>query len=88
MPSSPLHRSLTSVISFRAEVTEIRPVVLWPFGLMLLGLAAALIAAGTEFRSRFESPRSRSSIKSPGPIEPLSTARDPSNLSSENRSKS
>jgi hypothetical protein len=44
---------LASVTAFPAEVTEIRPVASWPFGLVLLGLAAALIAASAEFPDFF-----------------------------------
>ena len=53
MRNSALRQSLASVTSFPAEVTEIRPVASWPFGLVLLGLAAALIAASAEFPDFF-----------------------------------
>ena len=53
MPYSALRQSLASAASFPAEVTEIRPVVSRPFGLVLLGLAAALIAAAAEFPAFF-----------------------------------
>ena len=53
MPISVLRQSLASVASFPADVTETRPIASWPFGLMLLGLAAALIATAGGFSDFF-----------------------------------
>jgi hypothetical protein len=53
MPNSAVRQSLAFVTSFPAEIAEIRQFVSWPFGLALLGLAAALIAAGAEFPDFF-----------------------------------
>lgn len=52
MPISPLRQSL-AYASFPVDVTETRPVVSWLFGLVLLGLAAALITAAGEFPDFF-----------------------------------
>jgi len=49
MPNGAIHQSLALVSGSPREAGEARPVSSWPFGLMLLGLAAVLIiaAAGT-----------------------------------------
>jgi hypothetical protein len=65
MPNSALHRSLASVTSFPAEIAEIRPFVSWPFGLVLLGLAAALIAAGAEVPDLFAASVGRFGAEAP-----------------------
>lgn len=53
MPISALHQSLASVASFPADVTDPRPVASWLLGLVLLGLATALIASAGEFPDFF-----------------------------------
>ena len=53
MPNSAPRQTSASVTAFPAETAQIGSIVLWPFGLVLLGLAAALIAAGAEFPDFF-----------------------------------
>ena len=50
MPNSTLRESLTA---FAVEVTDRKPAASWPFGLALLGLAAALIATAAGFPDFF-----------------------------------
>jgi len=65
MPISALRQSLASVASFPADVIETRPVASWPFGLVLLGLAAALIVTAAGFPDFLAADLGRFGVEAP-----------------------
>jgi hypothetical protein len=53
MPNSSIRQSLVFPTPLPAETAEVRPVVSWPFAVVLLGLAATLIAAAAGYPDFF-----------------------------------
>jgi len=53
MRNSSIHQSLAFATPLPSETAEVRPIVSWPVGLVLLGLAAALIAAAARYPDFF-----------------------------------
>jgi hypothetical protein len=50
---------------FATEVTDIRPAASWPFGLVLLGLAAVLIATAAGFPDFFAAGLGQFGVEAP-----------------------